>query len=478
MSDRTGGRHDGGARHPGAGSDHGTVDRGILDHDTTLKRALRLPALTLFGLVYLVPLTVFTTYGLVTEQTGGRLATAYVITLVAMAFTAFSYAAMVRAYPVSGSAYTYTSKAFGGHAGFLSGWALLLDYLFLPMLNYLVIGIYLNAQFPGVPIGVWALVAIALVTVLNVVGITTIANVNVAIIAAQAVFIVLFVALAVKTIAGQPVDLLAPFTGDGSVTGSGAVFAGAAVLALSFLGFDAVSTMAEEAENPRRDIPRAIVSVTVGGGILFIILSWLSQAAYPATTFEVADSGSLDVMVKVGGQFLSTFFTAAYVAGAFGSALTSQASVTRIMYTMGRDGVFPKVLGTLHPRFRTPVLAIAIVSVISLAAELISLATLASLVSFGALFAFSVVNLSVVKTYWIDRRERGGGAALRYLVAPVVGFALILWLWTSLSSTALWTGLAWLAVGVVWLAVLTKGFRRRPPEVEFSERADGAIPRH
>ncbi|WP_254666454.1 APC family permease [Humibacillus sp. DSM 29435] len=441
----------------------------LMSPDTELKRALGLPALALFGLVYLVPLTVFTTYGIVTEQTGGRLPTSYVFTLAAMIFTAFSYSAMVRAYPVSGSAYTYTSRSFGGHAGFLAGWSLLLDYLFLPMINYLVIGIYLNAQFPAVPIGVFALVAIVLVTVLNVVGITTIANVNVAIIAAQAVFIVLFVALAIKTISGQPVDLLAPFTGDGSVAGLGPVLGGAAVLALSFLGFDAVSTLAEEAKDPRRDIPRAIIMVTLGGGILFIILSWLAQAALPATTFDDVDSAALDVMAKVGGQLMSTFFVAAYVAGAFGSALTSQASVTRIMYAMGRDGVFPRALGSLHPRFRTPVLAIAIVSVVSLAAELISLTTLANLISFGALVAFSAVNLSVVRHYIGKKRLRGGRAVVRYLVMPLVGFALTLWLWTSLSSTALWSGLIWFGLGVIWLAVLTKGFRRPPPTVEFTE---------
>lgn len=441
----------------------------LMSPDTQLKRALGLPALALFGLVYLVPLTVFTTYGIVTEQTGGRLPTSYIFTLAAMIFTAFSYAAMVRAYPVSGSAYTYTSRSFGRHAGFLAGWSLMLDYLFLPMINYLVIGIYLNAQFPTVPIGVFAFVAIVLVTVLNVVGITTIANVNVAIIAAQAAFVVLFVVLAIKTISGQPVDLLTPFTGDGSVTGLGPVLGGAAVLALSFLGFDAVSTLAEEAKDPRRDIPRAIIMVTLGGGILFIILSWLAQSALPATTFDDVDSAALEVMAKVGGQFMSTFFVAAYVAGAFGSALTSQASVTRIMYAMGRDRVFPSALGSLHPRFRTPVLAIAIVSVISLAAELISLTTLANLISFGALVAFSAVNLSVVKHYIGDQRLRGGRATMRYLVMPVVGFALTIWLWTSLSSTALWSGLIWFGLGVIWLAVLTKGFRRPPPQVEFTE---------
>ncbi|MCE1179359.1 MAG: APC family permease [Micrococcales bacterium] len=440
------------------------------DEDVHLKRALGLPALTLFGLVYLVPLTVFTTYGIVTNETGGRVAMSYVFTLAAMVFTAFSYAQMVRAYPVAGSAYTYTQKSFGGHAGFLTGWSLLLDYVFLPMINYLVIGIFLNTQFPSVPVWVWALIAVALVTVLNIVGITTIAKMNVAIIAAQTVFIVVFAVLALRALAGhEAVDPLTPFTGDGSVAGLGPVLAGAAILCLSFLGFDAVSTMAEEAREPRRDIPRAVLTVTIGGGLMFIVLSWLAQMALPTTQFANPDNAAVDVMDNVGGGAMAAFFTAAYVAGAFGSALTSQASVTRIMYTMGRDGVLPRPLGALNARFQTPVLAILLISAISLISGWADLGLLASLVSFGALVAFTAVNSTVIKHYFIDQHRRQGADMVRYLVMPLIGIALTVWLWTSLSGTALKVGLGWLAIGTVWLAFITRGFRQAPPEVEFDE---------
>ncbi len=432
-----------------------------------LRRALGLSGLTLFGLVYLVPLTVFTTYGLITEMTGGRVALAYVATLAAMIFTAISYGRMVLAFPVAGSSYTYTQKSFGGHAGFLAGWSLMLDYLFLPMINYLVIGIYLNAQFPAVPIWVWALLSIVLATVLNIIGITSIARANTAIIAIQTVFIVVFVALALRTATGGTVSFTAPFTGDDTVTGLGAVFAGSAILCLSFLGFDAVSTMAEEADNPRRDIPRAILFVTVGGGLIFILLSWLSQIAYSPTTFADADSAALDVMKAVGGSAMSSFFVAAYVAGAFGSAITSQASVTRIMYTMGRDGVLPRAFGRLTERWQTPAFAVVFVSVLSLGVIFVSLERLASLVSFGALIAFSAVNLSVIKHYWFDVRDRAGRSVLVNLLLPLIGFALTVWLWTSLSGFTITFGLVWLALGTVYLGVLTKGFRQRPPELEF-----------
>src|SRR6476619_5120402 len=155
-----------------------------------LKRALGVPSLVLFGMVYMVPLTVFTTYGIVTQLTGGRLSVAYLVTLAAMVFTARSHARMPAAFPVAGSTYAYTQRTFGAPVGFLAGWSLLLDYLFLPMLNYLVIGIYLNAAIPAVPPWVFVLITIAIVTVLNIIGIVSVARVSLKKNEMQAVLIV------------------------------------------------------------------------------------------------------------------------------------------------------------------------------------------------------------------------------------------------------------------------------------------------
>lgn len=439
-----------------------------------LRRVLGVPSLVLFGLVYMVPLTVFTTYGIVTELTGGRVPLAYAITLVAMFFTARSYARMAVAYPYAGSAYVYAQRSFGPGVGFLAGWSLMLDYLFLPMINYLVIGIYLNAAFPAVPQWVFIVVSILLVTVLNIVGIVSVARANFVIIAVQALFIVAFVALSLVSIGGTgQVDLLAPFTGDGSVEGPGVLFAGAAVLCLSFLGFDAVSTLSEEAKDPTRSVPRAIMVTTVAAGVIFILLSWLSQVVYPSNAFESVDSAALDVMGAAGGEFLAVFFTAAYIAGATGSALTSQASVARILYAMGRDRVLPRaVFGRLSAQFRTPVIAILLVSAISLLAVVIDLGLLVEMISFGALIAFSVVNLTVIKHYFVDRRERSGVGVVNNLVLPFVGFALTLWLWTSLSPRTFVVGLVWLGLGVVLLAVVTRGFRRPVPMLDLREEAE------
>nr|WP_240630307.1 APC family permease [Specibacter cremeus] len=435
---------------------------------TGLRRVLSVPALVLFGLAYMVPLTVFTTYGIVNQITDGRLPLAYIVTLVTMIFTTISYGSMVRAYPVAGSAYAYASRVFGPKAGFLSGWSLLLDYMLLPMINYLIIGIWLGQTFPAVPTWVFVLAAIILVTLLNLLGIVHVARANMVIVGAQAVFIVVFVVMALLAL-NSGTNFLAPFTGTGA-GGISPLFAGAAVLCLSFLGFDAVSTLAEETKNARRDVPRAILLVTLIAGALFVVLSYLSYLVLPTTNFHNVDSASLEVMAKLGGDFLVAFFTAAFVAGSFGSAVASQASVSRILYSMGREGVLPRaVFGRLSVKGAVPVLSILVVAVVSLLALVTSLDVVASMISFGALVAFSVVNLAVIRHYLFVERRRGAKSMIVYGAVPTIGFLLTAWLWTSLSQVALTVGLGWVAVGIIILAITTRGFRKASPSWQMDE---------
>lgn len=452
-----------------------------------LKRALSLPSLVLFGLIYMVPLTIFTTYGLVTLETGGRLAPAYAITLFAMLFTALSYGVMVRAFPVAGSAFTFTREAFGAKTGFLVGWALLLDYLFLPMINFLIIGLYLGAEFPGVPQWVFVLVPLLLVMVLNIIGIESIARANVLIVVAQAVFVVVFVVLALRHISAlSGVDWMAPLTGGPHYVGPNTnpaiglapLMAGAAILCLSFLGFDAVSTMSEETPHPERDIPRAILCVTLGSGLLFCALAYLGNLSMPEPRCmpsiepgcDFGDTAAIDLVMLLGGDFLRIFFLAAFITGAFGSALTAQAAVSRILFTMGREGALPRrFFGVLSHRFHTPTKTIVLVSLISALALWIDLAMLASMISFGALVAFSGVNASVIKHHLMDQKRRHPSDLVRYGLLPMTGLCLTGWLWTSLASQSLILGLVWISVGIVYLAILTRGFRGKPPMIETRE---------
>ncbi|WP_296233097.1 APC family permease [Pseudomonas sp. UBA4617] len=435
-----------------------------------LRTSMGMTALILFGLAYMVPLAVFTTYGLVTQMTKGHLPTAYLLTLAAMLLTAYSYGRMVQAHPYSGSVYTYARKAFGSHIGFITGWTLLLDYIFLPLLSYLLIGIYMAEYFPAIPAWLWVLGSIALVTCLNLVGIESITRVNWLLVMLQLVFIVVFVALSIRNIAGQaePASLLAPFHHDGfSVP---LIMTGAAVLCLSFLGFDAVSTMAEETSNPTYRIPMAILAVSLIGGLLFLLVSYCAQMVFPDWgSFADPDSASVDVMRRVGGELLVTAFTATYVAGCFASAMVSQASVSRVLFAMGRDGALPRAFGRLVTKKRVPAVAIVVVSLLSLVALVITLDTVANMISFGALFAFSAVNLAVVKHYLVDHRLRGARNYLLYGVVPGLGFLSTLWLWGSLTSLSFSIGLCWMGLGLVMLLGLTRAFRVKLPELQMAE---------
>lgn len=453
-----------------------------MSHTTTtteprLKRSLGLGGLTLFGVTYMTVITVFTTYGIVNQVTDGKLPAAYVLAVIAMLFTAGSYAAMVRKYPVAGSAYTYIQQSFGGTAGFLTGWVMLLDYLFIPMLNFMVIGIYLNTQFPAVPIWAFTLIALLLVLAFNILGITVMSKINVAIIGLSVVLVIIFVVLCFKAQLGgdTSIGLLDPFTfGEGGI---GPIASGAAILALSFLGFDAVSTLSEEAKRPRVDIPRAIVLSTLLGGLLFIIVAWAGSMAYQpewaSLDSEQIDAAGVTVMDQIGGGAMTAFFVAVYVVGAFGSGMTSQVAVSRVLYAMGRDGMLPKALSRLGRKYGTPIVAATTVSVFALSSLFLSLDTVAFMISFGALAAFAMVNLSVIRTYIFPkggRREAlSFGKIVRFIVAPLIGFALTIWLWTSLEPTTWIVGGIWLVIGIIIIGIVTGGFKRPVPTMDFAE---------
>jgi len=442
--------------------------------ETEFKQVLTLFPVVLFGLAYMVPMTVFTTYGIVSQVTLGMLPAAYIATLLTMLFTAYSYGRMVKAYPYTGSAYTYAQKSLNSHIGFFTGWMLLLDYLFLPMLNYLVTGIYLNAEFPSVPNWVWVLLAIFIVTFINIRGIKVVTNVNFFLIVFQIIVVALFLILSVKTIlsgggTGTLFSTLPFFNPEGSTS---LVFAGAAILCLSFLGFDAVTTLSEETVDAKKNIPKAIFLVTIIGGVLFIIVSYVGQMVYPDyMSFTDPDTAPLQIAIFIGGNLFKAMFLAGFILGGLASAISSHASVSRLLFAMGRDTILPKkVFGYISPKYRTPVYSIVIVSLLALSSLVFSLETVASFISFGALAAFTIVHISVITHYFIKNKKRSMKDSILYLVIPLIGVVLCVWLWTSLSQQAFMLGISWFIIGAVYLAFLTKMFREKPPELSFDEK--------
>ncbi|MEU2032711.1 APC family permease [Nocardia amamiensis] len=437
-----------------------------------LVRTLGLRSLVLFGLAYMTPMIVLGIFGVIAAQTAGASASAYLIALVAMLFTASSYGRMAAAYPVAGSAYTYVRRTIDPRVGFLTGWAVLLDYLFLPMVIWLIGAAYLQAQYPAVPGWVWIVVFIATTTVLNVVGIEVADKANYLLMAFQLLVIGIFVALSIGTVLSDQgaagLASTSPFTGVDAQFGG--VVAGAAIAAYSFLGFDAVTTFTEEAVEPRKNMPRAILLVALIGGVIFLVVAYSTQLVHPGGAFADASSAALEIAKQIGGNLFGAVFLAGLVLAQFASGLAAQASASRLLYAMGRDGTLPrKVFGTISAKFHTPAVNLGLIGVVGLLAMFLDVATSTSFINFGAFLAFTLVNASVIVYYF---RQRGAGEALNpllYVVMPVIGAGTTVYLLTQLDNRAITLGLSWLAVGVVVLAVTTRGFKQLPPEIGVDE---------
>ncbi|ANC02316.1 amino acid permease [Pseudomonas putida] len=436
-----------------------------------LKRTLSLSAVVLFGIAYMTPIIVLGTFGILADTTGGVVPSAYLAASVAMLFTALSYGRMAAAFPVAGSAYTYVRKSISPKLGFLAGWGVLLDYLFLPMAIWLIGAAYLHSAFPAVPQALWVLAFIGVTTAINVVGLRLAKNINGALMLVQFLVLAAFVVLAIHYVLGdasKPLWSLEPFFKEGVQLPL--IMSGAAIACYSFLGFDAVSTLTEETHEPRKNIPRAILLITLIGGFLFIAASYFVQLAHPSTQFENADSAAYEIARNIGGDLFVSLFLVGLIVGQFTSGLSAQASASRLLFAMGRDGVLPKAFfGRLSERFGTPVGSIVLCGVVALLALHMDVTTSTSFINFGAFLAFSLVNLSVVFHYWIGRGEPGPRAVLLFLVFPLIGLGADLWLMVSLDHLAIYLGLAWLAAGILYLAVLTGGFSKQPPEMHFEE---------
>ena len=438
-----------------------------------LQRTLSLGSVVLFGIAYMTPIIVLGTFGILAQSTAGMVPAAYLAALVAMFFTAMSYGRMASAFPVAGSAYSYVRKAISPRLGFIAGWAVLLDYLFLPMAIWLIGAAYLNSAFPAVPQWIWVLAFIGITSAINIVGLKLANGINALLMLVQFLVLIAFVALCVHYVGGDastPLWSIKPFfNGDMQMP---LIMSGAAIACYSFLGFDAVSTLTEETRDPRRTIPRAIMLITLIGGLIFVGVSYFVQIAHPSFQFDSVDSAAYEIARNIGGDLFVSIFLIGLIVGQFASGLSAQASGSRLLFAMGRDGVLPKsFFGTLHERFGTPINSILLCAVVALLALKLDVTTSTSFINFGAFLAFSLVNLSVIFHYWIGGEKKGLREFVLFLLFPFIGLAADLWLMVSLDHLAIYLGLSWLAIGVVYLAVLTGGFRRQPPEMDFQEAA-------
>ena len=302
---------------------------------------LSLLSVVVFGLAYMAPGIVMTIFGIISSTSDGTAPTAFALATAAMLLTALSYAKMAKIFPNSGSAYVYARRLLDSRVGFLVGWAILLDYLFLPTVAWLFQSFYLAAQFPGIPVWAWLALNAGLTTIINVTGIVLTDRVNKTLTLLVVTLIGIFIAYCLAYLGGNPpASFTDPFWNNATTVGG--VAAAAAIAAYAFLGFDAVSTLSEETKNAQRNIPRAILLTVLVGGIIFVVVSYIMQLVHPGGDFEEAATAAYSMQVLVGGQFYANITNMLFIIGGFASGLAIQASTSRLLYVMGRDGVLPR----------------------------------------------------------------------------------------------------------------------------------------
>ena len=432
------------------------------------RRVLKLRHLVAYGLAYVTPTAPFPMLGIIAIVSMGHLASVYIVAFVALFFTATSYAKMAARHPIAGTAYSYTQQAIHPHIGFVIGWALFLSYLLVPLLSVIAARDLCLQIAPSVNPWVWIIAFVVFMTAINFFGIKVTASANTIMTAAMILAAVLFVVLAIIALAngvGEGVLLstkpfYSPATFDSSL-----ILAGASIGVFSYIGFDGVSTLAEEVENPRVNIGRATVLVALFCAVIFVVVAYLSQMVWPDYNGLPRDvSAVLLISERIGGAYFRYFVFLIMIVAGVSCALAAQVSAARLMYGMGRDGVlWRKFFSYVSPKHKIPTYNLLLIAVISLLLPIwLNFETAAMVLNYGAFLGFFAVNLCVIFEYVIfHRQDKLGPVEIwRFIIMPLLGMIVIGKIFLSLDpDVRIWVTL-WMALGIVYYGILTRGLTR------------------
>ena len=442
-----------------------------------LHRSLTFTDLLVYGLVFMVPIAPFGIFGGVFQGSGGMVALAYAIGMVAMMFTALSYSQMSQAFPMAGSVYTYAGRGIAAPVGFLAGWMILLDYVLVPGLLYLIAGVAMNTLFTSIPVWLWLVGFVVLNTAVNYAGIELTAKVNKVMLIGELIVLAIFIVIGVVALAqgkGRGFDFTPLYNAD--TFSVSLVFGAVSIAVLSFLGFDGISMLAEENKDTPRAIGRSMVAALLLAGVLFIVQTWIASLLVPdpAQLISEGDPGGTafyDAAAVASGAWLAKLTAlATAIAWGFANSLVAQAATSRLLYAMARDRQLPSFLAKIHPTKGVPVNATLLVAAVSLGLGLYmasrddGITLLSQLVNFGALTAFLVLHVSVV---WHHVVRNGSRDWARHVVVPVVGFVVLAFVVVNADIAAQTLGFEWLAIGAVVLAFLL--LTGRKPELALTD---------
>ncbi|WP_244258132.1 APC family permease [Streptomyces sp. Tu 2975] len=428
-----------------------------------LRRTLGFRDLVVYGLLFIAPMAPVGVFGTLDAKSGGAVALVYVVATVAMAFTAMSYAQMVRVAPQAGSVFTYARKGLGEGAGFVAGWMAMLDYLLIPAVAYLFSGIAMEALVPQIDRWVWTAIAVVVTTLLNLWGVRTAARVGFAVLAAEILVLLVFVVSAVTVLArdGAQRGWLTPLTGDSGFSAA-AVLGAVSVAVLSFLGFDAIASFAEEVTGGSRQVARAVLFCLALAGVLFVVQTYLVALLEPVPSTQLAaeparqGSAFYDAVDASVGTWLHDLVAVSKAVGAAFAALAGQAAAGRLLFAMARERRLPRMLARTDsgvPRLALLVAAtVTMVAAVWAARRADGLDHLVSVVDVGALTAFVLLHASVVG-WFVVRRQDGPPDRLRHLVVPVLGAGVLIAVIVEAARSAQVVGAVWLGIGLIVSAV-------------------------
>jgi putrescine importer len=447
-----------------------------------LRRALGLWNLIFIGMVIIQPTAPMGIYGVISNTAHGHVVTTVLIAMVAMLFTAISYGRMARIYPSAGSAYTYVAREIHPTLGFITGWSMVMDYLLNPLICTAFSAKAAMNIVPGLPFYAWLGIFAVFFTWVNLHGIKSSARLNEILCVAMILVVIVFFAAVVNVlwrVHHDPGFFLKPFY-DAPNFHSQTIFAGTSVAVLTYIGFDAISTLSEEAENPRRNILLATVLVCVFAGILSGLEVYAAQLVWGSKPFAAdrVESAFALISQQVGGVLLFQVMNFTLLVANAGTAIASQLAAGRLLYGMGQGNAIPKsFFGAIEPKHRVPRNGIVLVGVVALigaaALEFFSgitggsaYAVGAQALNFGAFISFMGVNAASFTHYW----WRGNNRSWSNFLVPVLGFVICGFIWFHLSKAAMILGAVWMALGIVYGAIRTRGFRTElvrfdlPPE--------------
>jgi amino acid transporter len=421
---------------------------------TTLHRSLGYWDLVLYGLAYIAPFAPLTTLGFVWNESNGLIMLAYALGGVCMYFTAQSYAMMTEVLPSAGSVYGFARHSLGKFPGFIAGWMILLDYLLIPAFVYVLVAVALQTLMPGVGRAVWIILLAIVTTSVNWFGISVTARANFVAVALQVLVLVGFLVLAVLALhsgKGNGALTLKPLF-DPANFSAGRVFGATSICVMSFLGFDAVSTLAEEVKGgDRRVVGRAIIAVLMLSAVFFVAMTWVLGNLLPGIVIKDSAAAAYELAAWATGPWTAVVlaWTNGVIVG-LSNALPMQVGVARVVFAMGRDGQMPRAFARVHPRYRTPYVGMLATSAVSLAVGLVMenrLDDLASIVNFGALSGFLLLHVSVLVRFAVKRRSR---RIVAHWLVPICGFVVVAAVFSGMSGLAVKVGMTWLAVGLLY----------------------------